>query len=861
MKVFSWSSLVFVLSISFIWSCGYWLLLQSGSWQLLQQKNELTQQLDKAQTLLQNWQQGYQLHLAYLKTELQQVQELPPEGVESALIDPLQQLDEQIRRVLWPDPLLAYAVLDTQGRVLRLSSADASNYFSQTNFQSKASATFLPPLVFKDRWILPLQVVQQQQKLVMWFDADQLQEQLQRLMASPLQTTEILLLSKEAELLSRSRFQKFLLPRLSLDTQEPQQALRIYAKRPPENLLRSRQHYQDAGAWPLTSLSNEFRQGNSGFIASHYVNYLGRQTLASFRELADWQLYLVVERDAGPMLDELAAIKMRLLAALVGLSLLLSVVFYLLIRQLRRAALAASVADISADEVSNTEWADPTEQGFEPPMLGALDLETSAENISPLTEPAANLTEILATDGTVQERIEPHLSEHAPAASSQTVVGFPAATALLQAWLAQPHQDPKLAEFSRKWLAQVSPDVADQIWCCDMVLDTANMLSQRHLIVANINYVLEPSADFPEALLVQKQRLLPLLQSLLVQVEQRIGSGTVVVRLMIAETNQLRIEIIDQSPSLTDVQWLMVLEPAAEDRDDTAVAYREIQQQLTELNAHLSARSDMAAGNKMVLIIPCEVPAQPVAATVGLVTGSAMLLCPQGEGQQLYRRLLKQSGLDLLPMDDASQLLQWCESSPQELSKMLIDEDFMQSNQALAGKIAAVVRRYFPEVQVLLIVRQPQQWLELALREQMFLLVKPMTPRLLIEAFHRSSTGIVTMSAATIWLWQPDPLQYWWIEQQLLSLNVEVKTIAKLQELPGNLQHDYYCLPWSYHDQLTSDGVLPQFVVWSAEAAPESIPLVSSHQLWMMVDGSSALSRHLHHIQLQHQGRNTEANR
>ena len=41
---------------------------------------------------------------------------------------------------------------------------------------------------------------------------------------------------------------------------------------------------------------------------------------------------------------------------------------------------------------------------------------------------------------------------------------------------------------------------------------------------------------------------------------------------------------------------------------------------------------------------------------------------------------------------------------------MLIDEDFVKSDLALAGKIAAVVRRYFPEVQVLLVVRQPQQW-------------------------------------------------------------------------------------------------------------------------------------------------------
>jgi len=848
-KVFSWSGLVFVLSISFIWSCGYWLFLQSGSWHLLQQKNELNQKLDQAQTLLQNWQQGYQLHLAYLETELLEVQQLPAAGVESALVDPLQQLDEQIRRVLWPDPLLAYAVLDAQGRVLRLSSADAGRFFSQTNFLSAASTTFLPPLVLKEQWLLPLQVDQQQQRLVLWFDANQLQDQLQRVMATPLQTTEMLLLGKDAELLSRSRFQKSLLPRLGLETQDPQQALKIYAKRPPENLLRSKQRYQDAGAWPLTSLMAEIEHNSSGFVASHYLNYLGRQTLASYRQLPDWQLYLAVERDAGPMLNELSAIKMRLLAALSGLTVLLSVVFYLIHRQLGRAAAAAEADELAAAQAA-AEWADPTNHHYEPPVLGSLALDPNIQDDRPETAEVVRSSELIAATDSAEQQL---------AVQPKSTTGFPAAAALLQAWLQQPHLDPKLADISRNWLQQMLPSTAEEIWCCDLMQDLTRLLTQRNQAGNKLTYLLEASTDFPVALLIQQPRVLALLQNVLIQTELRVGSGILLVRLMLAETDQLRIEIVDQSDSLTDGQWLNMLTPAAEDQAPIAVAYREIQQQLHDLHAHLSARADLAAGNKMVLIVPCEIPLQPTTKPAEPLTGSAMLLCPPGEAQQLYRRLLRQSGLDLLPMDDASQLLQWCDSSPLELSKMLIDEDFVKSDLALAGKIAAVVRRYFPEVQVLLMVRQPQQWQTLAQDEQLFLLAKPLTPMLLTHAFQAGTMGVADGHKTKIWLCQPDPLQYWWVEQQLDNLHFQVQQVTQCSELPGDLQLDYYCLPSSMYAEFQKNAALPRLVLWSL--GTEGTSVVDQHLLWSMAEGGAALSRQLYQLRLQHDGRTAEMTR
>lgn len=861
MKVFSWSGLVFVLSISFIWSCGYWLFLQSGSWQLLQQKNELTQRLDKAQTLLQDWQQGYELHLAYLETELREVQQLPVTGIESALVDPLQQLDEQIRRVLWPDPLLAYAVLDAQGRVQRFSSADARGFYSQTKMELTTPTTFLPPLVLKDQWVLPLQVDQQQQRLVLWFDARELQNQLQRLMAAAAQTTEILLVSQDAEMLSRSRFQKSLLPRLGLDAQDPQQAIRIYAKRPPENLLRSKQRYQDAGAWPLTTLMAEVRRQPQGFIASHYLNYLGRATLASYRQLPDWQLYLVVERDAGPMLDELATMKLRLLAALSGLSLLLSAVFYFLLRKLGRIGVHDSAAD-TGESLAVIARGDPSQHGFEPPVLGTLEIEPTVfdaapvevlPNVSKLSE-FKSLTEPLQEPAT--ERTVPHEHKNCTMVAPPHV-GFPAAAALLEAWLQMPHQDPKLADISRNWLQQVHSQAAEQVWCCDLMQDLTAVFAQRHQANQKLTYMLEASSDFPTAIMLHKHLLMAVLQNVLTHTEMRVGSGTLLVRLILAEDNLLHIEVVDQSQSLTDGQWLTILTPKHDDPTNSAQAFRQIQKQLSELKAHLSARADITAGNKMVLVVPCEVPEQLTRISVEPIKGSAMLLCPPGASQQVSRRLLKQAGLDLLPMDDASQLLQWCESSPQELSKMLIDEEFIISDTALPGKIAAVVRRYFPDVQILLVVRQPQRWLEIAKDEQLLVLAKPLTSIMLHQAFQTHTFGLVTSHKATVWLCQPDPLQYWWIEQQLLHLHYRVLPLTSLSEWQGDLTKDVYCLPWSLSAELNAKDEVPEYVLWCQESAEDHS---SESLIWMMRDGGAALSQFLYEITLKQQGSKAEMN-
>jgi hypothetical protein len=302
---------------------------------------------------------------------------------------------------------------------------------------------------------------------------------------------------------------------------------------------------------------------------------------------------------------------------------------------------------------------------------------------------------------------------------------------------------------------------------------------------------------------------------------------------------------------------MTLLTPHHDDPTDNGQAFRQIQKQLSELKAHLSARADVTAGNKMVLVVPCEVPEQPSRLSAPPLKGSAMLLCPPGASQQLYRRLLKQAGLDLLPMDDASQLLQWCESSPQELSKMLIDEEFVNSDIALTGKIATVVRRYFPDVQILLAVRQPQRWLQAAKEEQLLVLEKPLTSMMLYQGFQTLTFGLVTAHKPIVWLCQPDPLQYWWIEQQLLHLHYRVLPLTSSSEWQGDVTKDLYCLPLSGSAALIANGDLPRYVLWCQDSAAEQ--RVES-PIWVMRDGGAALSQFLYQITLTQPGSKTEMN-
>ena len=116
MKLFSWSSLFFILSLSFLWGCGYWVWLQTNQSQQIQLTSQLSLQLERSEVLLEDWQRNYRLHLDYLRADLAKT---TPPSTDNVMYDPWQELDDKIQHAPWPDALLGYALLDESGRAVR----------------------------------------------------------------------------------------------------------------------------------------------------------------------------------------------------------------------------------------------------------------------------------------------------------------------------------------------------------------------------------------------------------------------------------------------------------------------------------------------------------------------------------------------------------------------------------------------------------------------------------------------------------------------------------------------------------------------------------------------------------------------
>lgn len=823
MKLFSWSGLVLVLSLVFIWSCGYWLWLQNGHWHLQQQKTELSAQLDKAQALLQDWQQGYQLHLSYLQTTLLPATDNPP------ILDPLQELDERIRRILWPDPLLAYVVLDNDGKVLRFSSSQARQLFSQSQFSHTTEPRFLPPLLLPKLWVLPLQVQQNNQQLVLWFDATLLQDQFQRLMAAGGSAGELLLLDDNARLYSRSRYQKSLLPRLGLEALDDHQQLQLFARRPPENLLLSRQKYQDAGAWPQSTVVTALKQRREGVLLKPYQNYLGRKTLAAWRWLPGWQLYLVSEQDANLMLQPLKLLKQQLLAALTAVTALLLLMFWYLNRYLAQRQLIA-IQHRADDE----QWA---LHDFEPPVTGDLTTVQLEDD-----EPTAAIQD----DGQDPQH---NVNQNSAISSTKPEGGLadarlPAANALLKAWLQQPDNH-RLAELSRSYLQSQPQDDAglDAVYACELSIELPRLLRQLLQQDEQLDCMLELNTEVPAVVLLAKQALFRVIELWLLLTRQRLGAQPCQLRLLVAANHQLRLELLDQGDALTDSQWLQLLQPPG-----AAADYQQLQQLLPLCQAHISGRSDPAHGNKQVLEFHYELP-EPAAATqlMPQLSGRVMLLCPPGPSRQLYNRMLRQLGYDLLPLDDASQLVAWCHDATQQLDQLIIDESFAGADQSLLPKIATVVRRYFPQVRVLFCVRQPSEWQSPMPAVQ--LLAKPVVLPQLALALSAPQEGEICLPLPTLWLYQPDALLLWYLEQQLLQLPYQLKIIKHWPEPEGDLKQELYCLPWSLQHELTASHK-PALLLWYGEQARDEITLPNTCCYWQISTGAATLSLQLYQLRV-----------
>ena len=531
------------------------------------------------------------------------------------------------------------------------------------------------------------------------------------------------------------------------------------------------------------------------------------------------------------MRQQLKLLKQKLLAALAGLSLLLLLMFWYLHKNLARGQqhdLPPRALKVAAQQ--------PDQHDFDPPVTG--DLTTVILEEEHATEP-------------VVSEAQPAIAPEAETPSKKPQI-LPAATALLQAWLQQPH-NARLAELSRSYLQeQQQPEVQlDAVYACELQTELADLLQQLMQQDDQLDCLLELNAELPAVVLVAKLVLFHSVELLLKLTRQRTGAHQLHLRLMVAANQQLRLELLDQSEPLTDGQWLKLLESPAVNSKDNTLSYQKLQTLLPLFGAHLSGQTQAVQGNKQVLEFHYDLP-EPLmaAATLPKLHGRAMLLCPSGASQQLYNRMLRQLGFDLLPMDDTSQLLQWCNDAEQQLEQLVIDESFAGADISLVGKIATVVRRYFPQVRILLCVRQPADWQQIAGAVQ--LLAKPVLVPQLAAALQSQSTGEVKLPRRKVWLYQPDPLLLWWLEQQMLTLPYETSLIEHWPELPGDLQHDVYCLPAGAGSEL--DGkTTPVLVLW-CKNEPDTAKLETGTELfWHMSEGAAKLSLNLYQMIARHE--------
>ena len=843
MKWFSWITWFFVLSLLLIWSSGYWLWSQAVRGQFTQQNIEVKQQLEITQNLLGNWQQSYRLNLGYLQKQLA---DWDPVSVNNPLLDPWQEVDDKLSHALWQDPLLAYAVLDSSGRVLRLSSNQAGNLFAQTQ-ATPVAEYFLPPLVTADQWIIPILFRINNQSIMLWFDASALKQQIYQQLSVENSLTEFQLISQQGELWTPSLYRRTLLARLGNQSPTPIKLDKFFAKKPPEDLTLSRQRFDSSAAWSYTSVFLAMQKQLRGAAADYYPNYMGRPALAAWRWSDAWQAFIVIERDATQIVKQQKSWWRYGIIALVGFSLFLTLGFYLVQRRLQLADEAQII-----DETSFADEQIPAAEASTVPIVASSELETSAVS---LPEVSPEQTHAVLQSATLSASVEiPSLVANDAAASAPVadylVTDYPgavepvvaAAELVVDAGATLVKEMPRLQVES--WPADGYRQSTQQRGSLSLALQPALTQLVQHIRqkLPQHEIGLEFSDDLPIWVELAWSSVQRALQYLLLQACIRAEKSEIIVRVMLAEQQLLRVEIIDGGTSLTEGQWLSLLHPAGTAKDD--VIFRKIQRELNAMAAQLSGVSE-PGGNKMIVSIPIMVlqhAEEGVQTELQLVDATALLLSPTGELQHLYRRLLRHTGLELMPLDDAEQFMNWCASQQQQkLDYLLLDELFVRNDVALAQKLLQIVRRYFPQVQLLVITAQPTQWRELVAPLQLRLLLKPLVNKLLQQALLSAEPGIFAFKPQKVWLYQPESLQYWFQEQQLLALGYQVLRVSERKQISGLSANDLVLIP----STLQADEDLNNcraLVLWTCQTFSE---LCAVQHGWLVGQGTSALSRQM----------------
>lgn len=834
MKWFSWITWFFVLSLLLIWSSGYWFWSQAVRGQYTEQNIEIKQKLEITQNLLGSWQQSYRLNLGYLQKQLA---DWDPVSINNPLLDPWQEVDDKLSHALWQDKLLAYAVLDSSGRVLRLSSNQAGDLFAQTQ-ATPVAEFFLPPLVTSEQWIIPILFRINNQSIMLWFDASALKLQIYQQLSVENSLTEFQLISQKGELWTPSQYRRTLLARLGNQSVTPIKLEKFYAKKPPEDLILSRQRFDSSAGWSFTSVFLAMQKQLHGAAADYYPNYMGRPALAAWRWSDAWQAFIVIERDATQIVQQQKSWWRYGLMALIGLSLFLTLGFYLVQRRLQLTDDASQIEDFSVVEAASFGDASVAGMGNSAPQAIGLDVPAAkmpndlsldtAEVLIPAADPVKATDTMPATlaidDAAEQGRL------------------LAAADLVDEAGKALVADLPRLSASS--WPVDAYRQSSQQRGLFAIALQPALAQLLQHLRqkLPQHEIGLEFSDDLPLWVELPWPSVQRALQYLLLQACIRAEKSEIILRAMLAEQQLLRFEIIDGGTSLTDGQWLNLLHPEGNAKDD--VIFRKIQRELNLMSAQLSGVSE-PGGNKMIISIPVEVLLhvdEGSQTELQLVDATALLLTPSGELQHLYRRLLRHTGLELMPLDDAEQFMQWCAlQQQQKLDFLLLDELFVRNDVTLAEKLLRIVRRYFPQTQLLVITAQPTQWRELISTLQLRLLLKPLVNTLLQQALMAGEPGLFAFKPQKVWLYQPESLQYWFQEQQLLTLGYQVQRVSERKQLSGLSANDVVLVP----STLQADEDLSNcraFILWTCQSFSEFSAVQHG---WLVGQGASALSRQL----------------
>ena len=797
MKLFSWSSLFFLLSLSFLWGCGYWVWLQTNQSQQTQLYSQLSLQLERSEVLLEDWQRNYRLHLDYLRADLVG---MTPATTDNVIYDPWQELDDKIQHAPWPDALLGYALLDEAGRAVRLSNSVAGQLFTITATDFSSNHQFLTPMVLPAQWVAPVHLELNNQHLLFWFDLSALKQNLQK--AQQGGAGEVLLVSAAAQLVSPSRYQQTLLARFGQTDLRDDQSLKFLLKRPPEDLTRSSQRYDGSMAWPATPLAQLMTASKQGQTPLFVPNYLGRPSVASWRWSDSWQAYLVAERDLHSLQQQRKTLRQYLLMGLSALSLILLLLFWLIQRGVRQ-----------QEQVT---------------VFGESDLLPSPELLATLPDTALPELAPTAEPATVNKPVAVE--------SSQQQNQLKIAQTLLQAWLTQPASAHSLREVSELWLQQCDTETQGPIYCQPGLLLSLQLTQLQQQVVKAL--LLELAPDLPAWVSLDAGALRDALDWVIRLRLAQHDVSTLMVKVVLTEPQRLMLEISDDGDTIAPGQWLTLLHPG---QDQTL--WPAALQRLQHAGGHLSAAQQQFSGNKLLLTLPLQVLAEArPGSELQLIDGAALLLCPAGDAQQLYRRMLKQTGLALMPLDDAAQFMQWCsEQNDARLDYLILDEAFINADQQIATQVFQVVRRYFPQLALLVLVRQPDQWQALQQSFQLRLISKPVLCGSLQQALVATEEAEFGPLLRRVWLAPANAVDGWVLQQVLSQLGYQPMTLQPEQTLPYN---ELLMLP--LENSMKWQGQLTQQPLLWYTAQPVAIDSLEESQLvWTQSQGLTMLSQRL----------------